>query len=140
MDSNIRELTGVTNLMTIDNLNVLNGMIIFGKKTVGFEIEDRGPDSLAGDELETFLEGYQDEKILICITVRWLAVVQKEGVYYVFNSHSCRPDGSPDFSNESEAAVFRCENARDAAKYLRLFGCAEDSPHSYFSVHAVKLN
>lgn len=39
---------------------------MFGKNEVIFKIEDRGPDSLAGDELETFLEGYEDENILIC--------------------------------------------------------------------------
>lgn len=81
MDSNIRELTGVAGLMTIDDLDV---QIMFGKKAIGFAIADRGPDSLAGDELETFLEEYQDEKILICITIRWLAVIKSHGFLGIF--------------------------------------------------------
>lgn len=138
LDKNIRELTpGIGKHMDLENLGILGNQVYFGKSLRKFETRWRGFGCIADGNLEKFLFDSKDEKILILITIRWLAVVKKHGFYYIFNSHACKSDASSD--KTGPAALFRVETAEEAAIILKRCAVTEYAPYSMFERHAVVI-
>lgn len=131
-------------LLMTEDLDVLGSTLMYDQIEMSFKIEDRGHDNLEGEQatkLEDFLRRLNDEKLLLIMNGRWMAVVQRDDRYFLFNCHPTCPDGSSDhFGTGQPAAIFCCDNAAQAASVLARFGCADEGPHATFVFHSVKVH
>lgn len=143
LDGIVRELARpiiLRNNLDVDDLNPLEGSFAFGDYLIKFEVNDMGFGDVIGNELEEMMEQTVHQRILVVMTARWMAVVKQEGRFYIYNCHSTKNDGSPDFADVEPAVVFLTESAAEAAKFLKQFGCAEDMPLGRFSCHSVTMS
>lgn len=86
------------------------------------------------------LDRSQHQRVLVVLTMRWLAVIKQNGRFFVFNPHSTRTDGSQDFLDLELAFIFMTESAEEAATFVKQFGCAEDMPFGHVSCHSVAIS
>lgn len=122
-------------LLTIENLRCLQGSFNLNGQTLKFEFEDLGSDRF--DQLGKFLQDHDEDKMIININARWMAVVQHGGMFYIHNCHAANTDASVDRSNQQPVTVFEARDSFDAAYILLAFGMSDENPNAYFEAHAV---
>lgn len=141
MDKTIRDTAKLNHVVLESHLDVeefqkFNESLTIDGAQFRFEILDHGHASIVDTAMQTFLENTPGN-LLIVMNRRWMAVKKKDGMFYCFNCHATKSDGTYDLSDKDPAVVVRTMNAEEATRIVKLFGVASEAPNGIVVMHSI---
>lgn len=96
-------------LLTVDDLELLDMKFTYDQTEKNYKFKDCGHGSLGGSNdthLVAVLRRLDDEKILVIMNGRWMAVMQRNDRYFLFKCLPTFPEGSIEHFGDTQSASF----------------------------------